>query len=65
MKEALEKRRARKKKLGDKVSNVKQQIILDRYKQGTSGTVKVNADEDGTNAMTQKLITGFDSNEVV
>ena len=65
MKEALEKRRARKKKLSDKVSNEKQQIILDRYKQGTSGKVKVNADEDGTNAMTQKLITGFDSNEVV
>jgi len=51
LKEALEKRRARKKKLGDKVSNEKQQIILDRYKQGTAGKVRVNADEDGTNAM--------------
>lgn len=61
---ALEARRNKKKALRDKIAAEKNDKIKESYKNSTN---KVNADVDvdGQNELAQRLVMGFDKNEVV
>jgi hypothetical protein len=61
---ALEARRNKKKALREKVATEKNARMKEAYKASTD-KVNENADVNGTNELAQRLVMGFDKNEVV
>lgn len=60
----MEARRNKKKALREKVAQEKNAKIKEAYKDSTN-KVNEGADVNGTNELAQRLVMGFDKNEVV